>query len=163
MKKFFLTFVLLLAFTSLNAGLIVEKDKPAPGFSLFPLKGKRINLSTYKGNKAVLINIFSTTCEPCKEELPFLVKFYEQYKNNIEFVGITVTDTKKPEVEEFVKKFNITFPVCMDYSKSFYKLYIKGDFNMPTTLFVNKEGIIVDIQGPLKEKQLKLILEEVAK
>ena len=163
MKKIFVFLVVLLSFTAVNAGLIVEKGKTAPEFSIYPLKGKKVNLSSLKGKKAVLVNIFATTCEPCKEELPFMVKLYEQYKDDIEFIGITVTDTKKYEVDEFVKKYKMTFPVCLDYSKTFYKLYISGGFNMPTNIFINKEGIIVDIQGALKETQAKKIIEELIK
>ncbi len=141
------------------SGLIVAKGDPAPDFSIFHLKGKRFNLADYKGKKAVFINIFSITCEPCKEELPFIIKLYKKYSENVEFVGIDITDPKKIDVENFVKTSGIPYPVCWDLiSKTFYNRYIKGGFNMPTSIFIDVDGNIKEITGVLKEDEFENIL-----
>ncbi len=141
------------------SGLIISKGEPAPQFSIFNLKGKRFNLADYKGKKAVFINIFSITCEPCKEELPYIIKLHSKYKENVEFVAVDITDPKKVDVENFVKTSGIPYAVCWDtISKTFYSRYIKGGFNMPTSIFIGIDGNISLIMGVLKEEELDKIL-----
>ncbi len=158
---------LVLSLTIAGAGfssLIVAKGDAAPDFSIFHLKGKRFNLADFKGKKAVFINIFSITCEPCKEELPFIIKLYKKYSENIEFVGIDITDPKKIDVENFVKTSGIPYPVCWDLiSKTFYTRYIKGGFNMPTSIFIDIDGNINEISGVLKEDEFENILGRLMK
>ncbi len=141
------------------SGLIVAKGDPAPNFSIFNIKGKRFNLADYKGKKSVFINIFSIICEPCKAELPSIIKLHSKYKESIEFVGVDISDPKKIDVENFVKASEIPFTVCWDaISKTFYSRYIKGGFNMPTSIFIDADGNIKEITGVLTEDELENFL-----
>ena len=48
----------------------------APDFNLVDLNGKILSLSSMKGN-VVLLNFWSTGCQPCKDEMPQFQRIYE--------------------------------------------------------------------------------------
>ena len=53
----------------------------APDFSLKALSGETVHLSDYLGKSVVLIDFWSTTCDPCMAEMPYLVEFYKANKD----------------------------------------------------------------------------------
>lgn len=135
----------------------------APSFTLQSLDGKSYSIAKAKG-KPLVINFWNSWCGPCEKETPELVKLYNQYKGKFQLYGvnITINDSMKA-VRNFVDKFNMNYPVLLDRT---------GDVNtkyrvraIPTTYFVNKDGIIVDIAigylgpGGLTKKVKALISE----
>jgi thiol-disulfide isomerase/thioredoxin len=80
-------------------------------------KIKIINVSDLKlilkeGNdSAILINVWATWCEPCREEFPDLVALSEKYKKNIRFISISVDDVADLEskVVPFLENQNAQF------------------------------------------------------
>ena len=77
-------------------------------------KVKIINVSDLKlileegKGSAILINVWATWCEPCREEFPDLVALSEKYKKNIRFISISVDDVADLEskVVPFLKNQN---------------------------------------------------------
>src|SRR5205809_7811112 len=53
----------------------------APDFALPALDGKTVRLSEYRGKSVVLIDFWSTTCDPCMVEMPHLVELYKKHKD----------------------------------------------------------------------------------
>src|SRR6185437_14593748 len=53
----------------------------APDFSLKSTEGKTVRLSDYLGKSVVLIDFWSTTCDPCLAEMPHLVDLYKANKD----------------------------------------------------------------------------------
>jgi cytochrome c biogenesis protein CcmG/thiol:disulfide interchange protein DsbE len=133
----------------------------APGFSLTTLDGKTIQLSDLRG-KDVLINYWVTWCIPCKEELPVLDKLGQEYGPK----GVTVLsidgiqqDTLG-DVQSIVGQLGLTYPVLLDEGNSFSKAYwVKF---MPTSIFIDKQGIIRFIQlGSTTEENFRAKIEEM--
>ena len=60
---------------------------------------------------ALLINVWATWCEPCREEFPDLIKLSEIYEGNIRFIAISVDDVDdlKSKVIPFLKNQNAKF------------------------------------------------------
>ena len=143
MKKIIFVFLGFL----LTSGLCQEKK--APDFKLNSIDGKEIKLSDFKGKK-VILNFWAVWCPPCRAEIPDFVKFYNENKNKVEIIGIAVS-SKKAEVEEIIKKYKITYPVCMS-DKKIEKLY--GPIDLVPTSF------IIDENGYIKEKKIGLMTEE---
>jgi cytochrome c biogenesis protein CcmG, thiol:disulfide interchange protein DsbE len=52
----------------------------APDFSLKTTEGDTILLSDFRG-QAVLINLWTTWCPPCRAEMPAIQKLYDEYKS----------------------------------------------------------------------------------
>ena len=55
------------------------KGGATPPLVLKDAKGKEHDLASYRG-KLVLVNVWATWCEPCREEMPSLEELQERYK-----------------------------------------------------------------------------------
>ena len=110
----------------------------APNISLEDLKGKKVELKSYRG-KVIFLNFWATWCGPCKEEMPSMEALYQQYKEK-DFVFLTISvdyEGTKP-VKEFIEKRRYTFPVLVDQKNETLDLYdVKG---IPTTFIIDKQG-----------------------
>lgn len=130
-----------------------------PSFSLANEKGENVSLADFKG-KVILINFWATWCPPCIAEMPALNSLYEKFKDkNFVVIGIASQDAKD-DVDDFVKKSGITFPVLYDFDgKVSQKFKVNG---FPETLLVSKEGKITLMNDPKSnELVLRVIGERV--
>jgi thiol-disulfide isomerase/thioredoxin len=123
-----------------TAGL---KGKMAPELALKDLDGKTVNLKDYRG-KAVLVNFWATWCAPCKIELPWIVKFREQYApQGFEVLGVAADDAPKAEIAKSAKEFGLPYPVLLEGISVADKW--GGLDSLPTSFFVGRDGKIEDV------------------
>lgn len=137
---------------------------PAPDFKLPVLAGSEISLAQYRG-QPVLINFWATWCSPCRLEMPELVRVYEAHKaQGFTLLGVNLTfQDSLPDVQAFVKEFNMTFPVLLDETSNVtYSTYqLRG---LPTSVFVDRGGGIVRLQiGAMTASQIDAFVAEIMK
>lgn len=77
------------------------------------IENDTLTSSEYK-NKIVLVNFWATWCPPCLKEIPVFNELYEKYSDKFEIIGVLFEKDKDPkELEEFIKKYNIKFPITV--------------------------------------------------
>ena len=130
----------------------------ATDFTLPLLNGKKVTLQEYKG-KIVILNFWASWCEPCNTEMPHLQAFYERHQRDVEILAVNVTTKDKvTNVEKFVEKYRLTFPVLLDESGDTSTMY--GAFTFPTTIIIDREGNInQEILGPMNEELLDSLIK----
>ncbi|MCQ8212236.1 TlpA family protein disulfide reductase [Cetobacterium somerae] len=135
--------------------LIGEK---VDNFEVTSLDGtKTISLDDLKGKK-VFLNFTTTWCPDCIKEKEILGPEYaEKYKDsNVEFIivfGPYKSDNKE-KVEEYMKKNGYTFTAYYDTEgKELYNQF--GVVNIPTTFFINEEGVLEDVNVESGYKEMK--------
>ena len=102
----------------------ITADAPAakPALTIATLDGKSFDLAAQKGNW-VIVNFWATWCSPCIKELPEISKFVADHKN-VRAVGLAYEDTDKAEIEAFLKKHPVSYPIAQvdvfDPPKAFY-------------------------------------------
>lgn len=139
------------------------EGKAAPAFALEDLSGKRISLTDYKG-KAVMINFWATWCGPCRIETPWIVALRQKYAaQGFEVLGIDTEgdDLKKDDkagwakataaASKFATEEKIPYPVLLD-GDSISRAY-GGLDNLPTSLFVDRKGVVAASQVGLTSEQ----------
>jgi len=115
-----------------------RNEMPAPDFTLQTSNGNSVSLSDFKG-KAVLLNFWATWCVPCKKELPSMQKLYDAVKlDGVEVVAISIDRDKKDRIHQYIKNYNLTFPVLLDPGQKVRKDYfIMG---LPTSYLIGADG-----------------------
>ncbi|QPA32722.1 TlpA disulfide reductase family protein [Thermaerobacillus caldiproteolyticus] len=136
---------------SKEVGLSVRDT--APDFALKTIDGQSIHLSDFRG-KPVIVNFWTTWCPPCREEMPAMQKFYQEYKNEVQLLAVHLTSQdERQKVEPFIQKYGITFPVVLDEKGKILKLY--NIQTLPTSYLIDSNGVIrKKIVGPMTYKQM---------
>jgi thiol-disulfide isomerase/thioredoxin len=75
------------------------------------LTGRRWTMADLDG-KVTLINTWSTWCGPCRQELPYIQKLYDSFRNRKDRMVITISlDENDQLARNFIRKYGYTFPV----------------------------------------------------
>jgi peroxiredoxin len=115
----------------------------APDFDLKTLDGESITLSSLRG-KVVLVDFWSTICDPCLKEMPELVKLYQERKDK-GFVVLAIA-TDGPEtvanVSRVAKAENMVFPVLLDTETTVLDRY-NPEGRLPFTEVIDRNGSVV--------------------
>jgi len=128
----------------------LKKGMPSPKFNYPNTKGINVSLDDLKG-KYVYVDVWATWCAPCKQEIPFLKKLDEKFKNkNIVFVSLSID--KVENKEKWLKMVadenlqGIQIMTDKDWNSDFVKAYnIQG---IPRFILIDKEGNILDANAP---------------
>jgi peroxiredoxin len=98
-------------------------------------------MADYKG-KVILLNIWATWCEPCKQELPSLEKLYQEYgPKGLKMVAVSIDDyVSEDSIAKFGKAFGITFEVLHDSTHAIERVYQTTGY--PETFIIGPEGTI---------------------
>ena len=126
--------------------------QPAPDFTFKNEKGKLIRLSDLRG-KLLFIDIWGTWCVPCIEEIPYLNKLQEKYKNNknVHIMSIACDkESARPKWLAFLKKHKemnwAQYQVTTEGNKILDDVYhVMG---IPRFMIIDKDGIIIDADAP---------------
>jgi thiol-disulfide isomerase/thioredoxin len=131
---------------------------PAANFELEATSGKTIQLSDLEG-KPVLVNFWATWCGPCQVEMPLIEEYYERYSPNLEVFAINY-DESIEEINPYVKKLGLTFPVLLDPGGKTADLYQVIGF--PTSYFIDREGLVRGVYvGILSKKVIEDYLKKI--
>lgn len=112
--------------------------KPAP-LALADLAGQRLGLSTLRG-QVVLVNFWATWCPPCIKEMPSMQRLHERFgKRGFTVLAVNMGETRA-EVNEFLKRVPVTFPILLDHDGAVLKSW--KVFAFPTSYVIGVDGTI---------------------
>lgn len=122
--------------------LLVEVGALSPDFTALDIDGNKITLSALRG-KTVLLDFWASWCIPCREGIPELKKFYEQYyPAGFEIITISVDrrigDWKKGVADEKIANF-YNVHVNEEITKGYENIFLP----IPSQILINGEGTIV--------------------
>ncbi|MBD8071450.1 redoxin domain-containing protein [Bacillus sp. PS06] len=134
----------------------IQEGNQAPDFELEQVGGGQLKLSDLRGKK-VILNFWASWCPPCKSEMPHMQSFYEDQKGgNVEILAVNLTNAErqKDAVDAFVKEYKLSFPILLDQNGEVGEAY--RVFTIPTSLFIDSNGIIVKkMIGPMDKQMME--------
>jgi peroxiredoxin len=133
----------------------VVKGTPLPDVSIATLDGTTVELSSLVGQPLV-INVWGSTCVPCRKELPDFAAAHLTYGDEVRFVGVSFLPPSDRE-ENFARERGVQYELYYDATGEFVNEV--GIAAFPVTLFVLADGTVVDQRGQLDEQQLVDIIE----
>jgi thiol-disulfide isomerase/thioredoxin len=104
-------------------------------------------LASYRG-KPVVMNFFSSTCAPCRTEMPALENVHRTLGDQVTFLGMDVQDTVEGG-KAFVDTVGITWELGRDPEGALLQKLVKV-VGLPTTVVLDRDGRIAFTHlGPL--------------
>lgn len=115
---------------------------PAYDFTLRDTNMNEVRLSDFRG-KYVLLDFWASWCNPCRQEIQRMKKFYPGYADkNIVFISISLDDTKE-EWQTGLDGEGIPWTVLWDDSGGMNISPLKGYYgfrSIPFIVIIDKEG-----------------------
>jgi cytochrome c biogenesis protein CcmG/thiol:disulfide interchange protein DsbE len=149
---------------TLDDALADGKRPAAPTMALPKLGAQGVgSLADYKG-KVVVLNVWASWCDPCREEMPLLQRLHE----NISVRGGVVlgvdTQDASGKALDFLKETKATFPSLRDRDRSYGRDF--GVTGYPETFLIDRKGRVAALrrqpvtQAWLDQRLPELLAEE---
>jgi thiol-disulfide isomerase/thioredoxin len=128
-----------------------------------------IILRQSKRGRVVMINVWATWCEPCRNEFPLLVRLDEEFRDKgLTIIALSADDPDsieslvKPYIEQVGAKFPIIVKGYGDPDKFLRGLHTALSGALPETIIYNKDGIArVILRGEQSYKEFREALGKV--
>lgn len=129
----------------------------APEISLPDAAGQPLRLSDLRG-RPVILNLWASWCAPCRAEMPALERVHREFTpSGLIVLGVNAANQDdRAAALDFIREQALTFPILFDSSGEASDRYAVRA--LPTTFFINSEGIIRDVVvgGPMAESLLRV-------
>lgn len=124
------------------------------------LDGATVDLNEM-GGQVVWLNFWTTSCVPCRTEMPAMQALAERYADDgLQVVGIDVGEGTD-SVREFVDEFRVTYPIVLDFDSAIFSRF-SPLFGVPRHYFVGRDGSIVAARiGELRPDEMEPLVREL--
>jgi len=124
--------------------------------TLMPCLGGSGETNFHQIKGPLLINVWGSWCEGCKQEMPYFVELYQNplFKNGqIQMLGVNVEEKSKEDAIDYIQKIGMSWPNLEDASGISKSIFGPG---VPVTWFIDKNGKTLDtkIGAYTNKKQL---------
>lgn len=108
------------------------------------LQGDRVDLAELRGG-VVVLNVWGSWCNPCRDEAPMLVEAAEQLDGTASFVGLFARSDNTADALAFEREYGITYPTVDDDGEALLKLGKFAPPAVPSTIVLDAEGRVAAI------------------
>jgi thiol-disulfide isomerase/thioredoxin len=136
--------VVLFAFGSESgeqAGAVELEGEPPPTFTFEYFDGGTGSLADFAG-KPVVLNFWASWCPACVAEMPDFQAVHEELGDEVVFLGMDMQDISRAAALSLVESTGVDYFLADDPTGEIFRAF--GGFSMPTTVFINSSGEIVD-------------------
>jgi len=128
-----------------------------PDVALADSDGFEIRTSSLVGQPLV-INLWYSTCIPCKRELGEFAEVHRELGDEVRFVGVDPFDSVEV-MERFAGDRGVGYELLRDEAGEFISAL--GVVSFPVTLFIDADGVIIAQTGEIDGDELRARIEEV--
>ncbi len=123
------------------------------------LDGRKLTLTALRG-RPLLVAFWATSCKPCVEELPDLIKLYKELNpKGFELIAVAMPYDRPLDVQNFVRERNVPYPVALDVEGKVVRAF-DGVPYVPMAFLISPAGKIVYQQtGRLDIAKARRIIE----
>ena len=132
-----------------------------PDLALADLSGATRRLTDFRGHP-VIVNFWATWCEPCRREIPLLIRLRrERAGAGLAVVGIAVDFHEA--VATYARKAGIDYPVLIGEDAGLDAVHAFGmELVFPFSVFADRDGRVVAVKlGELHQDEADFILDRV--
>jgi cytochrome c biogenesis protein CcmG, thiol:disulfide interchange protein DsbE len=144
---------------------VARGERPAAPLSALPRLGADGNasLADYRG-KVVVLNVWASWCDPCREEMPLLQRTHDAIEAQGGVVLGVDTQDASPKALAFLDEVKATFPSLRDKDRTYGREF--GVNGYPETFLIDRQGRVAALrrfpvtQDWLDEHLPKLLAEQ---
>ncbi len=120
-----------------------REARTVPDLSIKTIDNKTIHFQQLKG-KVILVIFWATNCPACVEEIPDLIRLYQQFHSQgLEIIAINMPYDIPSHVVAMQKQLNIPYDIALDLKGEAVKAF--GNIQLtPTSMVIDKNGLIVE-------------------
>jgi thiol-disulfide isomerase/thioredoxin len=127
----------------LSTSALAQSTQRGPSLTLKDLHGRLLRLEAYRG-KVLLLNFWATWCQPCRAEIPDLIKLQREYGNRgLRIIGITYPPETIAGVRQFVTRLKMKYPVAIGTKET--KAVFTSSDTLPMTVIIDRQGMVRDV------------------
>ena len=133
--------------------------KPAPDFTLTDVYGEEFTLSSFEGEKPVMLVFWHPSCPPCIQTMPYLQDHIRTLKKQYDFEVLSLVNIKSESQERdtkaYIQRYDLPFPVLRDKDAAYGKSMNVN--NIPAIYFIDKNGDVHEVIGRIKGEINKIV------
>jgi len=127
---------------------------------LIATNGEKVSTESLRG-KPLILNVWYSTCEPCRRELPVLAAAAKSNTELVRFIGVNIKDSAEVATD-FAANYGVQYELLLDPLAEF--ISSSRISTVPMTLAVNADGIVVDqVAGEISAEKLGKLIAELVK
>jgi thiol-disulfide isomerase/thioredoxin len=107
------------------------------------IDGGRRAFADYRG-RPLVVNFFASWCVPCLAEMPGFERVHRELADQVAFLGLNLQDPVDAG-RAVVERTGVTYDIGRDRDGGLFHSF--GGFAMPTTVFIDATGTVVDLHG----------------
>ena len=140
-----------------ETGPLIGKD--APALEARDLDGAAWTMADGRG-RITWVNLWATSCEPCRTEMPAMQRLAEAYGDELLILGLDRGESRE-SVVGFATRYGVSYPILLDPNLANSHRW-SLDPGLPRHWFVDADGVVVrEVVGPLEPARMVEILEEL--
>ena len=134
---------------ALGAGVLLSEDLvrvevggDAPSFTAVDLAtNEPVSFDAYRG-EVVLLNVWATSCAPCRVEMPSMERLYNTLgPEGLKVVAVSVDVGNPTSVRDFADEYGLSFDILQDRSMDITTTY--QTTGLPESFIIDRSGVIV--------------------
>ena len=132
-----------------------------PSFSYPDLQGQQRHSSEF-ADKVLVLNFWATWCPPCRKETPEFVALQEDFRGQVQFIGIAIDDEEP--VREFADSYGVNYPLLLgDVGAVALSRQLGNRYEgLPFTVVLAPGGnVVLRHTGGLDREKLEPLLREL--
>ena len=107
--------------------------------------GLHASVAFVQDGKPVVLNFFASWCAPCIRELPDFQEAFVQYGDEVEFIGLSVSD-READTVALLEETGVAYLIGLDPEGAIHREVAELGV-MPTTAFVGADGTLVAVNA----------------
>ena len=119
----------------------VEVGRPAPSYAAKSLTGTNVSTASF-GGSVLLLNVWATWCEPCREEIPFLEQLHAANTGQgLRIIGVSVDAAgEEQKIEAFAREIGMTYELWHDPDQRVLTRFMS--IGVPASYLIDRSGVL---------------------
>lgn len=140
-----------------GSGLSSAPSAGSVTFEGTDLEGNALSSDILSQSKLTMVNVWATYCGPCLREMPALGELAAEYDaEDFQLIGIVsdvMEGADQSTAEDLVQETGANYPHLL-LNESIYFGLLSDVTAVPTTFFLNQEGVVLDtVVGAMKKTE----------